>query len=173
MDCTQSAGLQCSGRLNASAHCRYSTRIGPPVNAPHYAPLWKRLVASIYDLLPLAALLMVATALLLPLTGGSEMPRQGWRHIAYQTWIFGLTALYYIWSWHRGGQTIGMRAWRLRVQTPAGERPTLRIASLRFVLSLVAIGAAGLGLIWSLFDPKRRMWQDRWTDTEVVVIPKP
>jgi len=136
------------------------------------APLWKRLAAALYDLLPLAALMMVGTALLLPLTGGAAMPHLGLTHFAYQLFVFALIAGYYIWSWHRGGQTIGMRAWRLRVQTQSGSNPDIRTACLRFACSLVSVFAMGLGLIWALFDSRRRMWHDRWTGTEVIVIPK-
>ncbi len=159
------------------------------MNPKTYAPLWKRLMASIYDLLPLIALLMVATALMLQLTGAEGVPatgvdriplndiegipRTGPVHYLYQALILLLVAFYYIWSWHRGGQTIGMRAWRLRVQTEAGAKPGFKTACLRFALSLISIAALGLGLAWSLIDPKRRMWHDRWTGTEVVVVPKP
>ncbi len=136
------------------------------------APLWKRLAAGLYDLLPLAALLMLATFALLPLTGGEGMPRRGPGHHAYQSFMGLLIALYYVWSWHRGGQTIGMRAWRLRVQTDAAERPALGTALLRFAFSLIAITAFGVGLLWSLYDPRKRMWQDIWTGTEVVCVPK-
>jgi uncharacterized RDD family membrane protein YckC len=142
------------------------------VHQKHYAPLWKRIAAAFYDLLPLAALLMVATALLLPFTGGKAVPSHGFAHIAYQILVFGLCALYYIWSWHRGGQTIGMRAWRLRVQDTAGERPDFKTAALRFVFSLISIAALGIGLFWPLFDNRKRMWHDLWVGTEVVVIPK-
>lgn len=142
------------------------------VQPTHPAPLWKRLAAALYDLLPLAALMMVGTALLLPLTGGAAMPQLGLTHFAYQLFVFALIAGYYIWSWHRGGQTIGMRAWRLRVQTQAGSNPDVRTASLRFVFSLVSVFTLGLGLIWALFDNRRRMWHDRWTGTEVIVVPK-
>lgn len=137
-----------------------------------YAPLWKRLLASLYDLLPLLALMFVITILLLPFTGGEEMPRTGVGHHVYQVLIYGPGALYYIWSWHRGGQTIGMRAWRLRVQTESGAHPDFKTACIRFGASLISIAVAGLGLLWALTDPKKRMWHDRWTGTEVIVVPK-
>ena len=142
------------------------------------APLWKRLAASLYDLLPLIALLMIGTAILLPFSGGAlgkpnAMPRSGLAALAYQLYLFALIAAYYVWSWHRGGQTIGMRAWRLQVRSTDGSRPSLRQAVLRFFASLVSIAAFGLGLIWMLFDARGRMWHDRWTDTEVMVVPKP
>jgi uncharacterized RDD family membrane protein YckC len=49
----------------------------------------------------------------------------------------------------------------------------LRTAALRFGASLLSVGVLGLGLLWALFDPHRRMWHDRIAGTEVVVVPKP
>lgn len=149
------------------------TRLNTVPNTLQPAPLWKRLSASVYDLLPLAALLMIGTALLLPLTGGMGMPRQGLGHLGYQLYVAALIALYYIWSWHRGGQTIGMRAWRLRVRTTDAQRPPFHVASLRFLYCLISIGALGIGLLWPLIDARKRMWHDIWSGTEVVAVPKP
>ncbi len=142
------------------------------VATPVYAPIWKRLMAALYDLLPLLALMFMTTAVLLPFTGGEAMPERGLGHIAYQLLLYGLGAAYYIVSWQRGGQTIGMRAWRLRVRTDSGEPLSFKSAALRFLCSLISIAVLGLGLLWGLFDARRRMWHDRWTRTQVILIPK-
>ena len=159
------------------------------MSAQAYAPLWKRLTASLYDLLPLLALLMLGTALMLPLTGAETappvasgripfnsiqgIPRSGFAHYAHQAFMLLLIAFYYVWSWYRGGHTIGMRAWRLRVRMADGGALDLRTAALRFAASLLSVAVFGLGLIWALFDPQRRMWHDRIAGTVVVVVPKP
>lgn len=136
-----------------------------------YAPLWKRLMAAGYDLFPVAALVMIATALVQPLAGGA-IPAGSTASRWLQWLLLVLIAAYYAGSWHRGGFTIGMRAWRLRVQTETGQRPTLNQSLLRFAASLLAIAPLGLGLWWSLFDPRRRMWHDRISGTVVVVEPR-
>jgi len=63
-------------------------------------------------------------------------------------------------SWSRGGQTIGMRAWRLRV-VGADDAP-LRWprALLRFVVGLISLAALGIGFLWGLFDSQKRTWHD-------------
>ena len=137
----------------------------------NYAPLWKRLLAALYDLFPVAALVLVVGALVQAFVGETIAPGS-----LASRWLRLLLLLtvsaYYVGSWHRGGFTIGMRAWRLLVQSESGHRPTLNQALLRFVASLLAIAPLGLGLWSALFDPRRRMWHDRLSGTVVVVVPK-
>ncbi|PIV32606.1 MAG: RDD family protein [Lysobacterales bacterium CG02_land_8_20_14_3_00_62_12] len=142
----------------------------PMTPAAHYAPLWKRLLAGLYDLFPLVALWMIATALWMPFSHGQARLQQEPLQSLYRLTLIGVTVAYYAWSWHRGGATIGMRAWRLRVQTEAGALLSFRAASGRFAFGLVALACAGIGLGWALFDRKRRMWHDLWPGTVVVVI---
>src|SRR5690606_41442182 len=62
-----------------------------------------------------------------------------------QVALLAVTAGYFVISWRRGGQTIGMRAWRIRiVATEGGALPWSR-ALLRFAVALVSLGALGLG----------------------------
>jgi len=138
-----------------------------------YAPLWRRLLAGVYDLLPLAGLLMIATALavlltrlLVPVERVDLVLRQGWPHVALQLWLGALALGYYAYSWRRGGQTIGMRAWKIAVRSETGEL-TWPSALLR-----VAIGLFLPGLLWCLFDPHRRALHDRVAGTVVVHRPK-
>jgi uncharacterized RDD family membrane protein YckC len=138
-----------------------------------YAPLWRRLLAGIYDLLPLAGLLMIATALavlltrlLVPVERVDLVLRGGWPHLALQAWL-GLLALgYYAYSWRRGGQTIGMRAWKIAVRS---ETETLSWSS---AVLRALVGLFLPGLFWCLFDTRRRALHDRVAGTVVVQRPK-
>ncbi|HWT16076.1 MAG TPA: RDD family protein [Patescibacteria group bacterium] len=144
------------------------------IEPPRYAPLWRRLLAAFYDVLPLAGLLMIATALallltylLVPVERVDRVLRNGWPHVALQLWLGALTVTYFVISWRRGGQTIGMRAWKIAVR---GETGAL---SLRAALLRVAVGAFLPGLLWCLFDPRRRALHDRVAGTVVLHLPKP
>lgn len=134
------------------------------------AGLGRRLMAAAYDLLPLLALWMAGTAILLPFTGGKGIAPH---NLAYQGWLVAIAYFYYTVSWRRGGQTIGMRAWRIRVVPVDAPALAWSRASLRFAVALVAVAALGAGLLASLFDRRRRMWHDRAAATEVVLLPKP
>ena len=74
--------------------------------------------------------------------------------------LLAVSAAYFVISWGRGGQTIGMRAWRLRVVGADGQRLPWSRALLRFAVALVSLAVFGLGFIWCLFDRQRRGWHD-------------
>jgi uncharacterized RDD family membrane protein YckC len=135
------------------------------------ASLWLRLLAGIYDLLPLMGLWFFAGAIALGVTGGSLEAHQAARKLLVQALVLAFTAAYFVISWWRGGQTIGMRAWRLRVVRADGGRVTLAYALLRFGVALISLALCGIGFVWALFDAKRRTWHDLGARTLVVRSP--
>ena len=140
--------------------------------APAYprTGLLRRLGALFYDTLVLLALWMLGTALTLLFTGGQAVPPG---NPVYQTFLLILSFAYFGGFWHRGGQTVGMKAWRLRVRTRGGRGLTWTHALLRFFGAIGSWLVIGLGFSWSLFDREGLAWHDRFSDTELVVLPKP
>ena len=138
------------------------------------APLWLRLAAAVYDLFPLIALWMLTAGLCLLAVGGHvdlTHPPLAWR-IALRLALLAVTAAYFVVSWSRGGQTIGMRAWRLRVVSVQGDRLAWSRASARFAASLLSLLALGIGFAWCLFEPDRRGWHDLVAGSRVIRLPK-
>lgn len=80
--------------------------------------------------------------------------------------------LFFIYSWRRGGMTLGMQAWRLRVQTTDGHAITLKQSLIRCVAAWLSLAAFGIGYWWVLFDRQRRSWPDIASNTQTVVLPK-
>ncbi|MGA9335982.1 MAG: RDD family protein [Rudaea sp.] len=124
------------------------------------APPGRRLFALLYDLLPLLGLWFVAGVLALALTGGDFDPRDPRHQALARALIVMLTAGYFVLSWTRGGQTVGMRAWGLRVVAVDGQRLAWPRALLRFAVAIVSLGALGAGFWWSLVDAESRTWHD-------------
>ena len=137
--------------------------------APDSAPLWRRLAAILYDSLLLAALLRAAT---LPVTLVAHGTLHGVARVLYQVYLLAIIAAFFMIFWLRGGQTVGMRAWRLRVVAPDGGPIDLRQATVRFFVSALSWACLGLGFIWSLIDRERRTWHDLASDTRLIVLPK-
>lgn len=126
------------------------------------APLHLRLAALAYDVFPLAALWMATAGLFLLAARGdvdAAHPPAGYR-LALQFALLAVTAGYFVLSWTRGGQTIGMRAWRIRIVAAEGAALPWPRALLRFAVALVSLAAAGAGFLWCLFDRDRRAWHD-------------
>lgn len=74
---------------------------------------------------------------------------------------------FFTWFWTRRGQTLGMLAWRLRIETEDGRPLTLTQATLRFLGALASFACLGLGYLWVLFDPHGRSWSDLLSSSRV------
>lgn len=139
------------------------------MSTPPGAALWRRLAALFYDLLVLVAIWMFAAALiLLAFHGEVDVARQpALYHFVLQATLLLLSGLYFVVSWSKGGQTIGMRAWKVRILDNNGQPPGARQSLLRFVLALISLIGA-FGFIWCLFDADRRAWHDVMAKTRMV-----
>lgn len=117
----------------------------------------------VYDGLLLIGLWMIAAAaVVIPL--GSEVSAS---NPLFQLYLMAIAWLYFAISW-RGGQTLGMKAWRIRIR--GQQQPLTWLATLvRFVVALASIGCLGLGFAWSLLHPQRKTWHDLASGTWLVV----
>ncbi|SMN10883.1 FIG023103: Predicted transmembrane protein [uncultured Candidatus Thioglobus sp.] len=83
--------------------------------------------------------------------------------------IYLLTSYFYFaWSWVKGGQTLGMKAWKFHVQQANGEHISHQQALIRFVLSIVSFSALGLGFIYQLFDKQNLAFHDKFSNTQLM-----
>lgn len=134
------------------------------------AHLLHRLGAICYDSLLLVAVLFVA-GLPLPLIPAS-VRGDPWVRYIILIYLLGVSFAFFGWFWTHGGQTLGMRAWRIRVVDRDGADPGWQLAWRRFAWASVSWAALGLGYLWSLVDPHRRTWHDRLSGTRLVLIPR-
>ncbi|MBK1701741.1 RDD family protein [Thiococcus pfennigii] len=136
----------------------------------------RRLAAMLYDGLLLLGVLFVAVALVvIPYEQvlGSPFPNQDpLARLILQGYLLLVSGLYFTYFWIRGGQTLGMRAWRLRVLREDGEPLRWRDAWVRFLASLLSLVPAGLGFAWILIDRERFAWHDRLSRTRLVILAK-
>jgi uncharacterized RDD family membrane protein YckC len=117
-----------------------------------------RAVAFLIDAVLLA---IMAGAMFVVLTRGPLT----WLVLPFEL-VVALAYFGYCWS-HRG-QTVGMILTRLRVMRPDGTLLTPGRATLRYFALLVALAAAGIGVLMVAFDRRKRGLHDRLTDTVVV-----
>jgi uncharacterized RDD family membrane protein YckC len=162
------------------------------------APIWRRLAASIYDGLLLLALWMVAA--LIDTWVRDALGELAHSRLGFQMLLFAIGLGFFGYSWTHGGQTLGMRVWRLRVRRGDGAALRWPIAGLRYAVMLLTWFAALVpallqipslaahlhaervmvaGLAYSVFalllmllDRRRRAPCDWVARTEVIVEPK-
>jgi len=164
------------------------------------APAIKRLLAILYDSFLLIAVLFLAMAFLLLISGGYPFQAGNPLTTAY---LLMVSFVFFGWFWTHGGQTVGMRAWKLRLQQRNGNPVSWQQASLRFITALPAwivllIGIALaseiplhshpwlqalallpgwlillIGIAWLLLDQWPNGWRDRVSGTQVIKLSKP
>lgn len=151
-------------------------------------PLWRRLAALVYDLLAVIAIVMVV-GLLCQLATGGRLIGTG-AQVVIPVWYRPLQALvvaaYFTVSWRYGGQTLGMRAWRIRLVRSDGTVVGYAPSALRVLIAALPMAALALAPAWgmqaalwsalvlwmlwfapALFDRRRRTLHDRVAGTEL------
>jgi uncharacterized RDD family membrane protein YckC len=121
-------------------------------------------MAMLYDGLVLCALLMVAGAAWVAVHRAAAPPGD-W---AFRAYLLGVCAVFYAGFWSRG-ETLGLRAWKLRIEGPDGRPPGWGRALLRFAAAILSWLPAGLGFLWVLVDRDRLAWHDRLSGTRLVL----
>jgi uncharacterized RDD family membrane protein YckC len=159
----------------------------------------RRLAASLYETLLLAALALVMGFALLPVltTASSLAPTDRALHLltpAAQAISFGCLfaafGAYCAWGWSDGRRTLPMKTWRLAVESTSGAPVRLSRAAVRYVACWIGPGlaiAAYAGLrplgysrwavallavnyAWALVNSDRQFLQDRVAHTRLVVV---
>src|SRR5262245_55644052 len=85
--------------------------------SPEPAALLRRLAALAYDALLLFALLLVFTTLVLIVRGQRAIPPGT---LWFDASLVAVALVFCAGFWTHGGQTLGMRAWRIRVVAANG-----------------------------------------------------
>jgi len=139
------------------------------------AGLWRRLGAMLYDSFLIIAICWAYAALILwfrvAVLDQSFAPTEkaSLGSLGFVGMLLVIT-LFYCFFWHRAGQTLGMRTWRLQIVTQAGTQPNWIQCICRCLIAPFSLCIGGLGYLWCLFDPQG-CFHDRITKTRIVVLP--
>jgi uncharacterized RDD family membrane protein YckC len=129
----------------------------PSTESRPNAGVFRRLGAMFYDSLAVIAIMMVVYGAL---------------EYAYRALLVIIIVLFFGVFWTRRGQTLGMAAWRLKIEREDGSLLRWSDVLKRLVVATVSLLAVGVGYFWIWIDRERLAWPDRWTGTRVVVLPK-
>ena len=149
----------------------------PPTE--HAALVGWRLLALFYDFWPVLALWMVVSAAFtLGYTFlGHHDPHQNIPPFSPLWWLlwlvcWAIAGVYATASWRRGGQTLGMRPWRLRLMASDEARPSWPQLWTRYAVGTLSLLLGGLGFWWAWFDREHLTWHDRLSGTSLMRSPK-
>jgi len=169
-----------------------ASKASPGETSPAGAPgIVRRLFSMAYEGTLLFAVAFVATWLFQFAAGGAIV--DGWQRTALQLYLAAVFAAYFLWCWLRGGQTLAMKAWGIRLVASHEPRVTARLALKRLAyaaafvgsfcmalvgafvhhnpwLSFLTLAISGIGLGWALFDRDRQFLYDRLAGTRLVLV---
>lgn len=138
--------------------------------AVELAGVRRRLASMLYESLLLLGVLSLT--FVVPNVAAGVM----W-HVTSPGWLAWLNVTvvlgaYFLWSWLRGGQTLAMQTWRLKlVVAESGRSVDWRRGLLRYLLAWPSVCLFGAGLVWAFFDRDRQFLHDRLAGTRIVLLP--
>lgn len=161
-----------------------------PTEAGAAPGIARRIFSMLYEATLLFAVAFIATWLFQFAAGGAIVT--GWQRTALQAYLAAVFAAYFMWCWLRGGQTLAMKAWGIRLVVPGKARVPPAVAIKRLVLAGAFVGAfcaallgafmhrnpwiafitlaiSGSGMGWALFDRDRQFLYDRLAGTRLVL----
>ena len=119
----------------------------------------RRLASMLYEAILLFAVAFLGTWVFQFAAGTLRI--EGWRLHLLQLFLLALFAAYFLWCWLRGGQTLAMKTWRIRLVAKDGQgRLAPKAALLRFAYALVLVPTL-LGIAWAFVDRDRQFLHDR------------
>ena len=121
----------------------------------------RRLLSMLYEAILLFAVGFFAAWLFFFASGGRDATA-GWARHALQLFIVVVFAGYFLWCWLRGGQTLAMKAWGIRL---VGVTPAK--ALVRFLLAAALVPPL-ISILWALFDRDRQFLHDRLAGTRLI-----
>lgn len=122
-----------------------------------------------YEALLLLAIFFLAGFLFIYLT---DYPWRPDLQPGLQIFLLGVAAGYFAWFWHKSGQTLAMKTWRIRVENQDGQLLSFSTALLRFTLALIGLVCAGVTIWWALLDEKGQFLHDRLLKSRLVIVGK-
>lgn len=140
------------------------------VNKLGAKPTWLRLVACmVYDGLVVLALSFVLALIFIMLFGDAS---HGFKRYGLQLFLWLGVGLYFVWCWHKSGQTLAMQTWRITLRSAQAGVLTWRQAVMRYALASVGLSLFGLGFFWAAFDKESLFLHDRLLGTRISFVPR-
>jgi len=151
--------------------------------------LLRRVASALYEGCLLFGVTFLSGYLFITLSQ-SRYPMEPDRLVAFRLYLFVVVGSYFVWFWRRGGQTLAMKTWRVRLVGADGQPVSWSRGMLRYLLLwtptlpaaalLVAYPAAPLSALlllivaigvqwgWALVDRERQFLHDRLLGTRLV-----
>lgn len=134
-------------------------------NTTQTVNLFRRLLAILYDCFLLGAILFVAAGIALALNGGTAIEPDSLFYWPYRISMLAICYTYFCWFWLHGGQTLGMKTWRMKLHREGGLN--WMSATMYFCSAALSWSLLGTGFLLALFHPRKKTLHDLINRTEM------
>ena len=131
------------------------------------AGLGRRSLSLVYEALLLAAVVLAGSVPFVVMAQGAGALARP----LFQLYLVALAGAYFTWQWRRGGRTLPMKTWRLRLVTREGGELAWSHAVKRYCYALAGTLALGAGFLWALLDRDKLFLHDRLAGTRIIYAP--
>ena len=136
--------------------------------SPAKPGFFRYIAATFYDLILLIAVLLLATAIFHTLNYGNVSILSSL--IVFRLYLLCVSFLFYGWFWTHGGQTLGLRAWKLRLVNDEQTDINWKQALIRYIAACISWLCFGLGILWRLWQKEGKTWQDLSSKSSIIHI---
>jgi uncharacterized RDD family membrane protein YckC len=141
-------------------------RSGPrALHVPRAPGIGRRLLSMLYESLVVSAIMFFAG---LAFYGAANGRLSGGMRHAFQLYLFLVLGIYFVACWSRGGQTLPMQTWKLRLVRGDDLPVGVGRALLRYALAWPSLLLLGGGFLWAFLDRDRQFLHDRLAGTRIV-----
>lgn len=119
--------------------------------------LMRRMMIMFYDAMLLVAVLFFAS---IPVAVAFQITPEHPLYPLYIIYIYLVGFVFFGWCWTHGGQTLGLKTWKIRLIADSGEKISWRAALLRYLGSMLCWLSCGIGFIWCYTNKERLAWND-------------
>ncbi len=137
--------------------------LAPP--GPTVPGIARRVLSMLYESLVVFAIVFFAG---FAFYGATQSRLSGNTRLAFQSYLFLVLGAYFIACWSRGGRTLPMQTWKIRVVRRDNLPVGVGRAALRYVLAWPSLLLFGVGVFWAFFDRDRQFLHDRMAGTRIV-----
>lgn len=130
--------------------------------------LLRRIMAIFYDLILLTAILFLATAIVNAINKGEAIDPNSPYIFLLDLYLAGIIFFYFGWFWTHGGQTLGMKTWKIKLVSNDSQLINWKQVVIREITAVFSWLFLGLGFIWSIFDKDKCSWHDIMSNTRLI-----
>jgi uncharacterized RDD family membrane protein YckC len=93
--------------------------------------------------------------------------RTGPAHTLFQAWLVLISEGYFVYCWAKGGRTLAMKTWHLKLAQVDGTAVGSGRAWLRYALAVPGLFLFGVGFWWAFIDRDGQFLHDRLAGTRI------